>query len=85
MPRLTQEEAVAIARRFAHRKKRPPMPILSVFFRPAHADPAAGSARDRWFVMFDTRTAEDTFVIDPCTVTVMVNDETGKARYSRYY
>lgn len=85
MPRLTEEEAVAIARCFAFRKKRKPWPIHNVYFKPASEDPTPGSARDRWFIVFDTRTPEDNFVIDPCTQTVIVNDETGRARYHRYY
>lgn len=82
MPRLTEEEAVAIARRFIGGKKEMPRPpIRSVWFRPASEDPTPGSARDRWFIAFDARKPGDRFVVDPCTFTVVVNDESGRARY----
>jgi len=80
MPRLTEEEAVAIASRFIRRKNRTPPPIFGLRFRPASEDPTPGSAHDRWFVDFDLRGLEDGVVMDPCTATVVVNDASGRAR-----
>jgi hypothetical protein len=80
MPRLTQEEAAAIAGRFIRRKNQPPPPILGIEFRPASRDPTPGSAHDRWFVHFDVRGPEGGAVMDPCTQTVVVNDASGRAR-----
>jgi hypothetical protein len=80
MPRLTQEEAAAIAGRFIRRKNQPPPLILGIEFRPASRDPTPGSAHDRWFVHFDVRGPKGGAVMDPCTQTVVVNDASGRAR-----
>lgn len=80
MPRLTQEEAAAIAGRFIRRKNQSPPPILGIEFRSADKDPTPGSAHDRWFVHFDVRGPVGGAVMDPCTQTVVVNDASGRAR-----
>ena len=79
---MTQDQVIQIAKDFLRRRRSITLPVLSVIFRPASKALYPHLAHDCWFVSFDLRKPDDEFVQDPCTITVDVDDATGKPSFA---
>lgn len=79
--RKREEDVLRIATRFAEKAEGRPLPPPSISFRPASEALHPEITRDCWFVGFDLRRPEDSFVIDPCTLTIVVDDATGRPSF----